>query len=219
MFTGRRAFAGGSVASLFAAILTSEPPAVTSIQALAPREIDRVLRKCLEKDPFKRWQSAQDVVWELEWSAEAQRQPSPSSVSRPRRRWLFAGGALALFAVAGIAHLFRPPQVQSLRALSIVAPPEHSIVESTISPDGSRVAFSLIDPSGKRQLCIRPLDSVKHRIVAGTEGASNPFWSPDGRYIGFFSQRKLRRILSMPMRSSSSPRRCSEWARRHVEPQ
>ena len=197
MVTGQRAFSGGSPASLLAAMLTSEPPAVTSTQPLAPGDLDRVVRRCLEKDPVKRWQSAQDIVWELEWSAEALAGPSaplPSLVSRPRLPWLVAGGALTMFVLLAIAHLLRSPQAQPVRALSIVAPPEHSILESVISPDGSRIAFVLVDPSGKRQLCVRPLDSVQHRVIPGTDGASDPFWSPDGRYLGFFAQRTLKRI-------------------------
>ena len=115
-------------------------------------------------------------------------------MSRPRLPWLIAVVALSMILVLAIAYLFRSPQAQPLRALSIVAPAEHSILESAISPDGSRVAFTLIDPSGKRQLCVRSLDSVQHRAIPGTDGASDPFWSPDGRYLGFFAQRKLQRI-------------------------
>ncbi len=198
MVTGQRAFSGGSPASLIAAILTSEPAAVTSTQPLAPRDFDRVVRRCLEKDPVKRWQAAQDIVWELEWSADALAGPSaplPSLVSsRPRLPWLVAGGALTMFVLLAIAHLSRSPQAEPVRVLSIVAPPEHSLSDSVISPDGSRIAFVLVDPSGKRQLSVRPLDSLQHRVLPGTDGARDPFWSPDGRHLGFFAQRSLKRI-------------------------
>ena len=198
MITGRRAFAGDSVASLLAAILDVRTAVADELPSRSRHANSIALSaRCLEKDPAKRWQSAQDIVWELEWSAEALGRPSaplPSLVSHPRLPWLVAGGALTMFVLLAIAHLFRSPQAQPLRVLSIVAPPEHSILESVISPDGSRVAFALVDPSGKRQLCVRPLDSVQHRVIPGTDGASNPFWSPDGRYLGFFAQRTLKRI-------------------------
>ncbi len=223
MLTGRRAFSGGTVASLIASVLTSETPALTPTQPLAPRELEHALRRCLEKDPANRWQSAQDVVWELESSAEALGRPSaplPSLMSRSRLPWLIAVVALSMILVLAIAYLFRSPRAQPLRALSIVAPAEHSILESAISPDGSRVAFTLIDPSGKRQLCVRSLDSVQHRAIPGTDGASDPFWSPDARYLGFFAQRKLQRIsVDADTATAQVLADAPDGARRRLEPQ
>jgi eukaryotic-like serine/threonine-protein kinase len=168
----------------------SEPTGSESL----PEPFAQVIARCLQKNPDERWQSAQDVVWALEPSSAASGQASQARSSHRRLPWLVAGGALFMFGLLAIAAMLRSPPAQALRALSIVAPPDHSIVEAAISPDGSRVAFTLINSSRKRQLCIRPLDSVQHHVLPGTDGASNAFWSPDGRNVGFFAEQKLKRI-------------------------
>ena len=86
MATARRAFDGKSKTSLIAAILSTQPPPISSVQPVMPPALDHVVRKCLEKDPEDRWQSAQDVASELRWIAEAGSQAGvPTTLSLRRR--------------------------------------------------------------------------------------------------------------------------------------
>src|SRR6476619_6155344 len=78
MVTGKTAFAGKSQASLIASIMSADPPAIATLQPLAPAGLDRVIRKCLAKDPDDRWQSARDLADELNWIARAE----PASASQ-----------------------------------------------------------------------------------------------------------------------------------------
>src|SRR5437867_377331 len=88
MTTGRRAFQGKSQASLIAAILASEPPPLATLQPLAPPALERLVRRCLAKDPEERWQSARDLMLELKWVAEAAPQAAATRLgpARPRNR-------------------------------------------------------------------------------------------------------------------------------------
>src|SRR5207247_2775100 len=108
-----RPFTGRSPASLVAAILSSEPPPISSLQPLSPPAFDRIVRTCLEKDPDERWQSAQDVAAELKWISEGGSQPAPA-VGAPGRRSRAAwatGGFVAGVALTSLvaAMLLRPP--------------------------------------------------------------------------------------------------------------
>lgn len=115
MTTGKKAFDGKSHASLIAAILTSEPPSMTSLQPITPPALDRVVKKCLAKEPEKRWQSASDLHDELKWLAEGGSQTTLPAVAALRRkthvsRWAFAGLAcLAIAVTAGLAGWFLRP--------------------------------------------------------------------------------------------------------------
>ena len=115
MTTGKKAFEGTSHASLIAAILTSEPPPMTSLQPITPPALDRVVKKCLAKEPEKRWQSASDLHDELKWLAEGGSQTSlPAATAHSRtshvRRWALAGLAcVVIAAVAGFAGWFLRP--------------------------------------------------------------------------------------------------------------
>ena len=206
MATGRRAFSGSNQASLVSSILRDEPPPISSIQPLTPSALDRVVRKCLAKDAEDRWQNAADLGSELQWIAEGASQAGMASpgISRNRRRERLAWAVAAtLFVALGAAALLRPgvPR-QSASAIRFgVAPPEkgafeYSIVGSFLaaSPDGSRIGYVASDPQGGQRIWVRPLSALEARPIAGTEGASALFWSPDGRLIGFFAGGKLKRV-------------------------
>ena len=198
MATGRKAFVGASQASVIAAILTGEPPAISTIQRMSPPGLDRIVRRCLAKDPDRRWQSAGDVALELESAAESSAAgPNPP----PRRRpavWGAAGWVVAVLALLGGFLLRRPgaaPAPSSPMRFVVPPPPGAALAGMlALSPDGRALAFVATDPDGRDRLYVRSMDLLESRALAGTEGAAYPFWSPDGRSLAFFADGKLKRI-------------------------
>jgi serine/threonine protein kinase len=203
MATGRKAFSGNSQASLISSIMSSEPPAISTLQPMTPPALDRVVRTCLAKDSEDRWQSAHDIASELSWIAQAGSQASVAAPvllrrrSRERVAWIIAAAAVLVAAWLGLSQLRHTAAPERPVRLSLSAPPKASfefLDHLQVSPDGLRVAFVAYLPGGKRQLWVRPLDSLSSRALAGTEGARDLFWSPDSRFLGFFADGKLKKI-------------------------
>jgi serine/threonine protein kinase len=206
--TGKKAFEGKSQASLIAAILEREPPAISSVQPLSPPILDRVVRKCLAKNPDDRWQTATDLLDELRWVTEASYTASAtvSATTRfqSRRLALVSAVAVALLltsvVLTGVILLHR--ETTSLGTIRLaVFPPEKATFsvqtgrpEFAVSPDGRLITFSATDIAGKTLLWVQPFDSFTAQPMTETAGATSPFWSPDGRYIGFFAQGKLKKV-------------------------
>jgi serine/threonine protein kinase len=190
MLAGKRAFDGASAASVIAAIL--ERPAPTVIE-IAPPVIDWVLSLCLAKDPNERWQSAHDLRATLEQIAQrgADFEPVPRR-RRPAFAWIVA--ASVFVAVATIMMYFRPyPKNAPEMRLDIVTPPTNAPGSFALSPDGKRIAYAAT-VDGISRLWVRSMDSTTPQPLAGTDDALNPFWSPDGRSLGFLSGFELKRI-------------------------
>jgi Tol biopolymer transport system component len=205
MATGRPAFDGTSRTSLIAAIVSSHPAPISSVTPMNPPALDHVVRKCMEKDPDDRWQSAHDVASELRWLTEAGSQAGVSTAITIRRktRERLAWGLAALFAVlaciAAVAWMRRAPRPAEVFRATIEAPPDgillpFDILGIALSPDGKRVAFAANRTGGGRQIWLRDLASMTSTPLPETSGASYPFWSPDGRYLAFFADGKLKRI-------------------------
>jgi len=201
MATGRRAFTGQTRTSLIAAIVSSQPPPISSVQEMSPPALDHVIRKCLEKDPEDRWQSARNVMAELQWIAEGgSRVGLPSVVigrRRVRERTAWTAFALASLAAVGfgVAWARRAPKPPALVRFTVAMPAGVSTVgPPALSPDGRMLAFDVGEPSGRRQLWLRPLDQLEARPLAGTEGALRPIWSPDSRFVAFVAGGKLRKV-------------------------
>lgn len=202
MTTGRKAFEGKSKASLIASILTAEPPPISAVQPLTPAALDRLVRSCLAKDPDARMQSAHDVALELRWIEESQTTtPRPHS-KRDRLGWVVAA-VLAIAALATGGMLWRNGIAQQNRRLvrTVILPPDKTSFDfltagapPAISPDGTKIVFGAVEAGKTRSLWVRPLDSFVAQQLAGTEGASFPFWSPDGRYIAFFADNVLKKV-------------------------
>jgi serine/threonine protein kinase len=205
MATGRRAFEGTSAATVIGAVLHTDPPLVSSLQPLAPPALDRIVARCLAKDPDERWQTARDLLLELKWIAQHVAQPA---VDHQRRRTdknpALVAAALAALAIAAIVfavpYLRRAP-VDNLAVRFTFSPPKELKPAEvrfggpvTISPDGRRLAYVATGTDGRQLLWIHPLDAPVPRALAGTDGAAYPFWSPDSRFVAFFADGRLKRI-------------------------
>ncbi|HET9793370.1 MAG TPA: protein kinase, partial [Thermoanaerobaculia bacterium] len=204
MATGKKAFSGTSRASLISSILRDEPRPISAVVPMTPPAFDRVVRTCLAKDPDDRFQTAHDVKLQLEWIAEAGSPAGAPAVvvsrrkSRERLAWIVAGGAIvAALALAGILARRSPAPARTVRAaieLPAGAAIEKQNASLALSPDGRMLAFVAEGSDGKTLIYLRALDSVATPVLAGTDDASYPFWSPDGRSLGFFADGKLKRI-------------------------
>ena len=158
-----------------------------------PLALDRVISRCVELDPDERWQSARDLKWELESIAQA----SPTSATHPRNT-LIAGVLVAAVVLLGIiAFLFFQRQPASLPVTRVnILLPEKSLVRSlAVSPDGHFIAVVLVK-DGKQQIWVRALDAQDLVPLPGTDNATDPFWSPDSRFIGFFADANTVTIVS-----------------------
>ncbi|HXV61011.1 MAG TPA: hypothetical protein VEK15_09985, partial [Vicinamibacteria bacterium] len=178
----------------------AEPPSISSVQPTSPPLLDRLIQVCLAKDPNERVQTAHDVMLQLRWITEGSQVglPAPSVTRRKNRErlaWSIAAVAVAAALWLGLARepSASTPDARVLRT-TLLLPEKVALRNAVISPDGSRVVFSGTDSTGKAQLWVRPLDSDSATRISGTDGATLPFWSPDGRYIGFFADKKLKRV-------------------------
>ena len=197
MMTGRCAFAGESQASVIAAILEHDPPPLSTLQPLSPPTLGRVIKKCLAKNPEDRWQTAHDLVDELKWIAEGTRTTPDASLAPPRRRWASAAwlvsAAAVLAAIISAFVLRRPAQDLPVTRLDVTMPLTSEPTSFALSPDGRQLVFAAT-AAATSKLWLRPLAETAAQPLAGTEGATLPFWAPDSRAIGFFADGKLKRL-------------------------
>ena len=200
MATGKKAFAGKSQASLIGSILKDTPPPASSIAPMTPPALDRLIATCLSKDPEDRLQTAHDVKLQLQWIAEGGSQaglPAPVAhrrKSRERLAWSLAAAAAVAALVFAIGFLRRAPRV-SPPIFAAIPLPEKTFVESiALSPDGKTLAFTAGKAGAQPGLWIRRFDAPAAQAVSGAEEASFPFWSPDSRFVGYFTQGSLKKI-------------------------
>jgi serine/threonine-protein kinase len=210
MLTGTRAFSGRTHASLIGAILKDDPPPLARSQPLAPAHVDHIVRRCLAKDPDERWQTAADLMRELTWAAAhlSESGPDPAAAgqldARTRRMIpaTYAAVLAVVVAAAAATGAWLLQRASSREAgvsrLSIAFEPGVEIGDVdnpaiAISPDGRRIVYTALGPRGQ-QLFLRSIESFNAQDLAGTDGASNPFFSPDGASVGFFAKGKLRKV-------------------------
>ena len=240
MATGKKAFEGKSQASLIHAIMGVDPPPISTMLHASEREpsarsagggapapekmwgpasiqmLDRVVKKCLAKEPDERWQSAKDLHDELKWVAEAgsqsatalgaaqgrstaaapfdaaQGRPAARHTVRERVAWVLMAIATAAAIALGVPYLrSAPSDVHPIRFS--MSPPQNVTlgrgtgqIGAVVSPDGRRVAF-IANRVGTAFLWVRSLDALEAQLLPSTENASLPFWSPDSRTLGFFT--------------------------------
>jgi serine/threonine protein kinase/Tol biopolymer transport system component len=206
MITGRRAFEGKSQISVASAILEKEPEPITKIQPLAPAALDHVVHECLAKDPESRWQNAADIGRELRWIASSGSSISPAPPVSPRRRLLghvlWVAVVAALVAVLVWTNLWEREPARTLR--SFLIPPAETGFDFTgdfsgppaITADGTAVAFCARSQKEKDSIWVQSLSDLTAKKLEGTEGASFPFWSADGRFVGFFADGHLKKVLA-----------------------
>ncbi len=204
MATGKRAFTGKSQASLIVAILSSEPQPISIIQPMSPPAFDRTVKTCLAKDPDNRWQTARDVMLQLQWITESSSNGLAIASAFPRNKmqsrmgWIATGILLlVLIAIAPFAvrYFQRKPEEAGTMRFSIALPDNVTVVGApAISPDGKQIVFPAKDSDGKTLLWVRSIDSFDAKQLPGTDDAIGPFWSPDSRSIGFLANGKLKRI-------------------------
>ncbi|MDE3135074.1 MAG: serine/threonine-protein kinase, partial [Acidobacteriota bacterium] len=194
MLSGRRAFEKDSSADTMAAILKEEPPDLAGDGKNIPPAVDRIVRHCLEKNPAERFQSARDLTFALGTLSGTAPAPVVSVAPPQRRIWMFAGlGVLATLLVASIAYLMlRPSQSNERAEFEIAVPGEVSHL--AISSDGRWLAFVSPGESGSEPMVyVERIGTTNARPLAGSEGASYPFWSPDDAYVAFFAEGKLKK--------------------------
>jgi len=218
MLTGKRAFDGSSPATVIAAIMERPAP---SIGDVAPLALDRLLKRCLEKDPENRWQNARDLKTELEWIAQAPSEASASNSSGGPRHSLPWIGVAVLALVAAVASWIayranRSAELKPLVRLDVDLGRDVSLnalggSDVIISPDGTRIAYL-----SRVHLFTRRLDQPGATELSVTAGATSPFFSPDGQWIGFIAGGKVRKIsveggAEIPLCDAASSYTGADW--------
>ncbi len=200
MATGKRPFEGRSQIKVASAILEDEPQLASAVQPAVPQVLSRVITRCLAKDPEKRWQSALDLKLELAAIAEAPEETRARVGAGPQRGMIAAILVLAALLGGVAVWLLRPVPAPQPVALTMLPSPGVTFNFSglygppAISPDGTRIVVAGSDEKGARSLFIRHLDRTTLQPLQGTANASYPFWSPDGKQVGFFAGDKLKTI-------------------------
>jgi Tol biopolymer transport system component len=197
MLTGKQAFAGETVTDVIAAVVTREPD-LAHLPPDTPAGIRWLLARCLQKDPRLRFRDAADAALLLDPTAT----PGAPVVASSQRRqlpWILGGGAAAIALIAlgvAAAGYWRAPTASSpplIFDIAVNAPLNQRIV---ISPDGRQIVYAAND-GGALALWVRALNDLTARPIPGTAGVdsfSQPFWSPDGRYVAFAAGGKLKRV-------------------------
>jgi Tol biopolymer transport system component len=207
MLTGQKAFQGKSQLSVASAILEKEPAPISTIKPMIPPALDHVIRKCLAKTPDDRWQSAADIKHEISWisqsSAEGMATISKLPIKTVRTRTLaVALGALVLAAASLIANFLaaRRETAGPVVRATLTLPSDVVLLTlgdqagaPAIARDGSNMVFAGMS-DGKQMLFLRSIDKATTKALPGTEGGKFPFWSSDGKSIGFFAEQQLKRL-------------------------
>jgi eukaryotic-like serine/threonine-protein kinase len=204
MATGKKAFEGKTQASLIAAILEREPPAMSSLQPMTPPQLDRVVKTCLAKEPDERWQAASDLCREPKWIGESASTHGGSlPVAAPVRKKrckaaIWVGAAVAACVIVGFAGwMLKPTSPKLITRFAVSLPPGQRLdleAAVAISPDGTHLVYGAGPNNRDTQLYIRAMDGLEFRPIPGTQGGGNPFFSSDGQWIGFTTLGKLFKV-------------------------
>ena len=196
MLTGDPPYVGSTAQAVIARVLTEPPRSVRASRNTVSESIDHAVNRALAKLPADRFATAHEFAIALRADAPAHpgtTQPRVLGAGQrpwtPAVPWIVAAAAVAL----ALATLAKAPSVDRSVVRSTLLPPpnlEFSEEESmgAMSPDGTRLAFVTLGLHGETQLWVRRLDTLSGRAIPGTDGALAPFWSPDGKSIGYFAQ-------------------------------
>jgi len=199
MLAGRAPFIGGTASDCIAAILREEPPELSETNQKVTPQLEKIVRRCLEKRPEQRFQSASDLCFALEalsTPAGGKMETAGALSVRKRERLAWLASVALLLGMLGFGWTYFTPQpVSDLRVFktSILPPENSSFGQIAVSPDGRLLAFTAATGDNV-QLWVRPLDSTEAKPLAGTQRATLPFWSPDSRFIGFFADGLLKKM-------------------------
>ena len=208
MSTGKRAFQGSSNATLIASIISQEPISISAVIPATPPLFERLVKKCLSKEPRKRWQSVSDLSDELRWISQGGSQIGLPAQVAAKRRFRFdlarAIGAVAILSTALFAYLFYVQKTKPVPVIMSTILPDTGSELATyasgsviLSPTADRIAFTAVDTLDNQvKLWVRSLNSIAAVPLRGTENVYFPFWSPDGEYLAFFANGKLKKVLS-----------------------
>ena len=202
MISGQRAFQRDTAAETMTAILKEEPPEWATDSKIVSPALDRIVRRCLEKEPGQRFQSSRDLAFALGTLSGTDASAAVRATTAPRTssfffiapRWMWALVAVVLL-VAGVlmGRLIR--STPAARRMQFALPVPGEVSQMALSSDGLMLAFiSPNDSSGVPVLFVQRVGDPTPTELAGTEGASYPFWSPDSAYIGFFAKAKMMKI-------------------------
>jgi len=223
MLSGKRAFLRETPVETMTAVLKEDPPELADpIHHISPA-LDRIVRRCLEKSPEQRFHSAKDLSFALSGLSGSEMSSTARAAIAPRKTSILFPAliVLALAAVAAVTWFVakRPaPQARMQFAIPVAGEVSHM----ALSRDGSMLAFvSPEENSGRPILYVQRVGSPTAVPLDGTEGASFPFWSPDGTYVAFFANGKLKKIPAsggtpqVLVNVESSPRG-GDWGSRDV---
>ena len=205
MVTGQKAFEGTSQASLIAAILNTDPPASSTLQPVTAPALDRVVKKCLAKDLDSRWQTASDLADELIWIAEGNAE-APTGAPIAAEGWssnrlaaallggCIVGALLTSFVYLAFEVPEAPKEVTRFRISATMSSGDREAGSFprrnlALSPDGRSLVYGQ-----DQRLYLRALDELDATAIRGTEGATQPFFSPDGQWIGFVQSGQLKKL-------------------------
>jgi Tol biopolymer transport system component len=200
MLSGKRTFTGESSVHVMHAILTEDAP---ELPAGVPSGLARIVAHCLEKEAGARFQSAADIGFALGSMAGAERTatgsalPSAPPLKKEKTASRLLAGALVavtlLLAALAFVYFRQKPGAPQVIRMSVLLPEKSRAVSLAVSPNAREIAMVLVK-EGRQQIWVRPLDALEPTVLAGTDGAMDPFWSPDSRYIAFFADAKLKKI-------------------------
>jgi eukaryotic-like serine/threonine-protein kinase len=198
MLAGGRAFRRETPAETMTAVLKEDPPELSDPGRMVSSALERIVRRCLEKNPEQRFQSARDLSFALSALSGTDASGPVRASAAPRRvpllLGLFMGLALAAVA-AGTWWVARRPVATTRMEFAIPVPEEMSVSHMALARDGSMLVF--VSPetnSDLPMLYVQRVGSPNVALLPGTQNASYPFWSPDGAYVGFFANGKLQKI-------------------------
>jgi Tol biopolymer transport system component len=202
LLTGKQAFQGEDITDILAAVVRAEPD-WQALPVAIPAKIRDLLRRCLQKDKTLRLRDAGDARIEIQEALTAPATAEPVAAQRKNRErvaWAAAAGALALTTIAlSVVLVLRAPKPPQPMRLSAEIGADASLFiangpSAILSPDGTRLALVASSADQKNRLYVRSLDQLQAAALSGTEGAAGPFFSPDGQWIGFFADGKLKKI-------------------------
>ena len=206
MLSGRRAFQRETIADTMSAILKDQPPELNTADRRIPSSVVRIVERCLEKSPAARFQSTHDLAFSLVGAVSALSDVGTVSgdvaaavpSGRRPQLWMVATIVFFLTTLALAAALLsrRPQETEGALRLSVAVPRGVFQINPMIrvSPDGNQLLFAAMTSDRVSRLWIRPLNALDASPISGTDGASYPFWSPDGLSLGFFADGKLKKI-------------------------